>query len=186
MAKAYHSYFTKSTYLITYNDSDYNSPHRARSLYSMVKESSDMTKRVPTWKKKNRFFQLFFYFSLRHDYFSFFPFLFITLTSIDSDEITVSQNTFTISTRYAKTLTQQPIKRKLNSRLCRINHENKEFLSLSLFLFFSFFFLLQHTTIWDFFLSNKDKIIFLFLFSLTCQNHPCLDRLTIEYECAPI
>ena len=31
-----------------------------------------------------------------------------------------------------------------------------------------FFFLLRHTTIWDFFLPDKDKIIFLFSFSPTC------------------
>ena len=34
---------------------------RARSLYSMVKESSDMTERVPT-REKNRFFSFIFIF----------------------------------------------------------------------------------------------------------------------------
>ena len=97
---------------------------RARSLYSMVKESSDMTKRVPT-RKKNRFFSFFFIFPSDMTIFHFSMFLFIPLTSVDSDDITVSQNTFTISTRYIhQTLAQQAIKTKLNSRLCRIDHEN--------------------------------------------------------------
>ena len=49
-------------------------------------------------------------------------------------------NSFTeYFSRYAKTLTHQPIKTKLYSRLCRIDHENKEFYHYIPF-FFSLFF----------------------------------------------
>ncbi len=57
---------------------------RARSLYSMVKESSDMTKRVLT-REKNRFFSFIFIFPSDMNIFHFPIFLFIPLTSIDSD-----------------------------------------------------------------------------------------------------
>ncbi len=57
---------------------------KARSLYSMVKESSDMTKRVPT-REKNRFFSVIFIFPSDMNIFQFSIFLSIPLTSIDSD-----------------------------------------------------------------------------------------------------
>ncbi len=53
--------------------------------------------------------------------------------------------------------------------------------------FFLFFFSSDIQLFGTFFLPDTDKIIFLFLFlfSPMCQNYPCWDRLTIDYnECA--